>query len=257
MKSYITAILVASAIAHGAFSEVVTVDLNTKPEEKITYDEGYYYFDLTDVSPDQEYTEFPNVNQKVEDEIIGTANALFEIGSNSQINFGMWEFFGAYSATENSYTSNDDFTGIVWKFDMAEDGSTGYISNKSHGGFQNSQIQGLKLFDFTDFDTSKSVEYTQEIFNLGFYSSFNGNSSWAALIAGTQYDLQYNGTVTIETDEGIFEITLTESSSNEAGEEHRKVEYSLSFSSNVPEPATYAAVLGALALGFAVYRRRK
>ena len=34
MKSYITAILAASAIAHGAFSEVVTVDLNTKPEEK-------------------------------------------------------------------------------------------------------------------------------------------------------------------------------------------------------------------------------
>ena len=51
--------------------------------------------------------------------IIGTANALFEIGSNSQINFGMWEFFKAFSATENSYTSNDEFTGIVWKFDMA------------------------------------------------------------------------------------------------------------------------------------------
>lgn len=187
--------------------------------------------------------------------IIGTANALFEIGSNSQINFEMWEFFKALSTTENSYTSNEEFTGIVWKFDMAEDGSTGYISNKRHGGFQNSQIQGLKLFDFTDFDTSKSVEYTQEIFNLGFWSSFNGNSSWAALIAGTQYDLQYNGTVTIETDEGIFEITLTESSSEEAG--FRKLEYSLSFSSNVPEPATYAAVLGALALGFAVYRRRK
>lgn len=119
MKSYITAILVASAIAHGAFSEVVTVDLNTKPEEKITYDEGDFYFDLTNVSPDQEYTEFPNVNQESEGVITGTANALFEIGSNSQINFGMWEFFGAYSATENSYTSNEEFTGIVWKFDMA------------------------------------------------------------------------------------------------------------------------------------------
>lgn len=257
MKSYITAILAASAIAHGAFSEVVTVDLNTKPEQKITYDEGYYYFDLTNVSPDQEYTEFPNVNQESEGVITGTANALFEIGSNSQINFGRWEFFGAFSATENSYTSNEEFTGIVWKFDMAEDGSTGYISNKSYDGLQNSQIQGLKLFDFTDFDTSKSVEYTQEIFNLGLYSSFNNNSSWAALIAGTQYDLQYNGTVTIETDEGIFEITLTESSSEGSGEDHRKLEYSLSFSSNVPEPATYAAVLGALALGFAVYRRRK
>ena len=119
MKSYITAILAASAIAHGAFSEVVTVDLNTKPEEKITYDEGDFYFDLTNVSPDQEYTEFPNVNQEEEGVIIGTANALFEIGSNSQINFGMWEFFKALSATENSYTSNDEFTGIVWKFDMA------------------------------------------------------------------------------------------------------------------------------------------
>lgn len=189
--------------------------------------------------------------------IIGTANALFEIGSNSEINFGPWEFFGAFSATENSYTSNEEFTGIVWKFDMAEDGSTGYISNKLYDGFQNSQVKGLRLFNFTDFDTSKSVEYTQDIFNLGVWSSFNGNSSWAALIAGTQYDLQYNGTVTIETDEGVFEITLTESSSEEPGEEHRKVEYSLSFSSNVPEPATYAAVLGALALGFAVYRRRK
>ncbi len=261
MKSYITAILAASAIAHGAFSEVVTVDLNTKPEEKITYDEGYYYFDLTDVSPDQEYKQFPNVNREEEGVIIGTANALFEIGSNSQINFEMWEFFNALSATENSYTSNEEFTGIVWKFDMAEDGSTGYISNKRHGGFQNSQIQGLKLFDFTDFDTSKSVEHTQEIFNLGFWSSFNNNSSWEALIAGTRYDLQYNGTVTIETDEGIFEITLTESDTNTSPNEEegdfRKLEYSLSFSSNVPEPATYAAVLGALALGFAVYRRRK
>lgn len=92
---------------------------------------------------------------------------------------------------------------------------------------------------------------------MGVWSSFNNNSSWAALIAGTQYDLQYNGTVTIETDEGIFEITLTESSPNEAEGDFRKLEYSLSFSSNVPEPATYAAVLGALALGFAVYRRRK
>lgn len=67
--------------------------------------------------------------------------------------------------------------------------------------------------------------------------------------------------MTIETDEGIFEITLTESdtesSPNEAEGDFRKLEYSLSFSSNVPEPATYAAVLGALALGFAVYRRRK
>lgn len=92
---------------------------------------------------------------------------------------------------------------------------------------------------------------------MGVWSSFNGNSSWAALIAGTQYDLQYNGTVTIETDEGIFEITLTENSPNGEVEEFRKVEYALSFSSNVPEAANCAAVLGALALEFAVYRRRK
>ncbi len=258
MKSYITAILVASAIAHGAFSEVVTVDLNTKPEKEITYYEGYYYFDLTNVLPDQEYYNFPNVNRSESGTIVTEpydANALFEIGSNSHINIGMWEIFYVHSKTTNSYVSNDEFTGIVWKFDVGSDGSTGSFGLFGQPGNNNCEFQGMKLFDFSDFDTSKSVEYSQELFNMSLYPSFNVNSNWIALIDGVQHELTYNGTVTIDTEDGTYVITLTEHESRP--EERKWLDYEFSFTSNVPEPATYAAVFGALALGFAVYRRRK
>ena len=266
MKKYI-ALLFSAALAQGAFSEIITVDLNTAPGSgnDTGYYTGDYYFDLTNVAPDQEYYCFPHVNDWSDTTGDVTepndANALFEIGSNSHINIGMWEYFYVYSTTTNSYVSNDEFTGIVWKFDVGSDGSTGSFGLFSgQPGNNNCRIQGMKLFDFSDFDTSKSVEYSQELFHMTTWASFNDNSNWIALIDGVQYELTYNGTVTIDTEDGTYVISLTEHSSLEEDpeyEDRRWLDYEFSFTSNVPEPATYAAVLGALALGFAVYRRRK
>lgn len=271
MKSYISTLLAAAVLAPSAFSEIIKVDLNTAPGTETGYYTGDYYFDLTNVTPDQEYYGFPHVNDwsaptgddASEDPVVAQpndANALFEIGADSNIDLGFWEWFVVNSTTENSYVSNDEFTGIVWKFDVGSDGSTGSISTLKSEGTQNSQIQGMKLFDFSDFDTSKSVEFTQELFNMGTWSSFNSNSTWMALIDGEQCELAYNGTVTIETEDGTYVITLTEHSSLEEDPEYenrRWLDYEFSFASNVPEPSTYAAIFGALALGLAAYRRRK
>ena len=271
MKKYI-ALLFSAALAQGAFSEIITVDLNTAPGTETGYYTGDYYFDLTNVAPDQEYYGFPHVNDwsdttgdDASDDPVVTepndANALFEIGSNSHINIGMWEFFFVYSTTTNSYVSNDEFTGIVWKFDVGSDGSTGSFGLFSgQPGNNNCQIQGMKLFDFSDFDTSKSVEYSQELFHMTTWASFNDNSNWIALIDGVQYELTYNGTVTIETEDGTYVITLTEHSMFEEDpeyDERRWLDYEFSFTSNVPEPSTCAAIFGALALALAAYRRRR
>lgn len=258
MKKYI-ALLFSAALAQGAFSEIITVDLNTAPGTETGYYTGDYYFDLTNVAPDQEYYGFPDVNNW-SDTTGGVtepndANALFEIGSNSHINIGMWEIFYVHSTTTNSYVSNDEFTGIVWKFDVGSDGSTGSFGLFGQPGNNNCEFQGMKLFDFSDFDTSKSVVYSQELFNMSLYPSFNVNSNWIALIDGVQHELTYNGTVTIETEDGTYVITLTEHESRP--EERKWLDYEFSFTSNVPEPSTCAAIFGALALALAAYRRRR
>lgn len=258
MKKLIS--LFALAAASSAFAEVITVDFNTPPATQESYTTGSYYFDLTNVPPDTIYNHFVDINKGDDESAPNDANALFDIGADSAINLGMWTWFTANSATVNSYTSNEDFSGVVWKFNVGEGGQTGYFSTALSGGAQNSGIQGLKLFDFTNFDTSASKTVTQEIFKAGTWSNFNENSEWGAIIEDSWVDLTYNATTTFEGANGIYNITLTEydSFNSDKYADSRWVEYTLEFTSfAVPEPSAYAAVFGALALGFAMYRRRK
>lgn len=258
MKKLIS--LFAFAAASSAFAEIITVDFNTPPSSKESYTTGDYYFDLTNVPADTIYNSFVDINAG-DETAANDANALFEIGADSAINLGFWTWFQAKSAGVNGYSSNEDFSGVVWKFNVGESGQTGYMTTNLSGGSQNSQIQGLKLFDFENFDTSVSKTVTQEIFKAGTWSSFNSNSEWAAMIEGAWVDLTYNSTTTFEGANGIYNITLTEYDSfrSDKYENSRWVEYTLEFTSfnPIPEPSTYAAVFGALALGFAMYRRRK
>ena len=259
MKKLIS--LFALAVASSAFAEIITVDFNTPPATQELYTTGDYYFDMTNVPPDTIYNSFVNINSSSEESAANDANALFEIGADSAINLGMWTWFETKSAGVNSYSSNEEFSGVVWKFNVGESGQTGYLSTNLSGGTQNSQIQGLKLFDFENFDTSVSKTITQEIFKAGTWSSFNNNSEWAAMIEGAWVDLTYNSTTTFEGANGIYNITLREydSFNSDKYEDSRWVEYTLEFTSfnPIPEPSTYAAIFGALALGFAMYRRRK
>lgn len=258
MKKIIS--LFALAAAGSAFAEIITVDFSTPPSSKESYTTGDYYFDLANVPAGTIYNSFVDINAG-DETAPNDANALFDIGADSAINLGFWTWFQVKSTTVNSYSSDEDFSGIVWKFNVGESGQTGYISTNLSGGSQNSQIQGLKLFDFTDFDTSVSRTVTEEIFKAGTWSNFNANSEWGALIEDSWVDLTYNGTTTFEGANGIYNITLTEYDSfkSDKYKNGRWVEYKLEFTSfnPIPEPSAYAAVFGALALAFAIYRRRR
>ncbi len=260
MKKLITLFLLSTSFA---FAQEV-IDFNTPPNTTATYTTGTYYFDLTDVPADTIYNHFVNINSGDYNEdpsITNDANVLFDIGANSAINFGYWLWVQIRGSNVNYYADNEDFGGTILKFNVGADGSTGYISTNLSGGSQNSQIEGMKLFDFTDFDYTKNQKATVEIFKAGTWSNFNGNSEWVAFIDGEFVDLTYNGTTTYESINGIYLISLKEQSSLEENakyENGRWVTYDLEFiTSYVPEPSTWAAIFGVVTLAFVMYRRRK
>lgn len=250
--------IIAAAACSTATAQITEVDINTPPSEQTGYSEGKYYFDATNASSEV-YNFFIDVNKSVDNVPAGNAEALIEIGESSEINIGMWTWFNINQAagTTSSYSSKSDFTGTVIKFNTGSDGSTGSITNlrECPTGGQNSSINSLVLLDFSGFDTSADASVSQDLFNFGMWSGYSG-SKYVATIAGAQYELSYNGSTEISTADGVYTITLTESTGNaEYRNDKRWLTYDFSYSA-IPEPSTYAAAFGAFAAALVLLRRK-
>jgi len=121
------------------------------------------------------------------------------------------------------------------------------------------------------FDVDAATDDTNIILNSGSKLVFGDNSKLTINLSGevsetdplhftvikAADDSYVLGLDTLPKDNIILNVNGTAYDSNKWGINFDPTTGNLDISVNVPEPATYAAIFGALALGFAVYRRRK
>ena len=169
-----------------------------------------------------------------------TANAYIEIGENASFAAGRVFYIKGTDYGDPSFTSVDDFTGTVVKWNLAEDGSSGMISANGVSAFE-----CYLVLDFSNVDLSAGASASSTIAKVddgGIY----GDYIIYAFINDSYVELNKGGETV------IGDVTIDLSSFVTASSE---LSYSFSVAA-VPEPATCAAVFGALALAFAAYRRR-
>ena len=194
---------------------------------------------------------YNNFAVRADDDSSGNAaNVYIEIGENASLNGGTWFNINGNNVGTHEFTSVDDFTGTLVKWDLAEDGSSGII----YGNNQNCSFAAYLVLDFTNVDLSAgssggsmlAQSYRPDQAEPGGSLRSDGGTEVYALIDGDYIKLTLNG----ETVIGDLTIELSN-----LGWGEQELSYTFSVAA-VPEPAAYAAAFGALALAFAAYRRR-
>lgn len=177
------------------------------------------------------------------------ANVYIEIGENASLAAGEWFNINGNSQGSPTFTSVDDFTGTLVKWNLSEDGSSGTI----YGNNQNCSFSSWLVLDFTKVDlnagsrggSTLAQAYPASAEEPGGTMRSDGNTTAYALINGEYYQLAIGG----ETVIGDITIDLSR-----LGWDVQDFTYSYRVA--VPEPSTYAALFGVLALALAIYRKK-
>ena len=198
-----------------------------------------------------------------------SVNILFT-GNGENLNFT-----GTVSSIESSSYSES----MTWYASAKErvisfGDATNAFTGKFNGTIENGKIDGTNQFNELSIGKSSSVEFTQEfdldIDTLSIFSDAEvlGNATInvedtlnifiSNAFSETELVLDLGESIVLSSEAQNNVSIFHEDGSVFEGAEFAYDAETNSFAiSNVPEPSTYAAIFGALALAFAAYRRRK
>ncbi len=208
----------------------------------------------------------------------GEANKAFTVETGASLTIGSNGSLATCSLILNSATANiSGGLSLKGTFKMAN--STVTLNDSNKITVSSATSQGVSDFDVTGSDNSIVLNAANDFGSFVFASNAsaltidtNGKASTIGSLSGdgTLYLMDLvNDTIKIENIDGLVSYTegdVLRTSNIKYGSEGNWQDvvlssttggYFLNAASSVPEPAEWAAIFGAIALGFAIYRRRK
>ena len=151
------------------------------------------------------------------------------------------------AAYTNSDSASITTTAITWGVSFSDGGSC---------DFEIFDNNGHSIKDTLNIDVPSGVE----MFDITFKLENLGGSGFAAVIesAALNFLLKLDSAVLASADSEGFALTMSPSDFDLSKNNAKMTDFSAPpSSSSVPEPATYAVLIGLAAMGFALYRRHR